>query len=233
MTSSPGVPRPPKSRTSSPTSSVPYSSRTLTRCPGVCLRTFVSASWTTRGTRGPLRPTRRGGPRTSHAAERLSGGQTARKALDRVHLPAQRRKRLTGTFQPFTGHPPARRHPPQELVAVSLEVDYCAESAVAPPPGCTSWAEAVGEHIADLSWRSARVRRAPPIRPQSSSPPVPEPEAAGRSCRAPRRPAVRHSPPAPGPKPVKAGPARVVHTSTATIRRHTARRIHIRAPLKS
>ncbi|SCK26660.1 hypothetical protein YWIDRAFT_05550 [Streptomyces sp. SceaMP-e96] len=53
------------------------------------------------------------------------------------HLPAQRRKRLTGTFQPFTGHPPARCHPPQELVAVSLKVDYCAGSAVAPPPGAS------------------------------------------------------------------------------------------------
>ncbi|SCK26666.1 hypothetical protein YWIDRAFT_05551 [Streptomyces sp. SceaMP-e96] len=81
--------------------------------------------------------------------------------------------------------------------------------------------------------RSAHVRRAPPIRPQPSSPPVPEPEAAGCCYRAPRRPAVRRSPPAPGPKPVKADPARAVHTSAATIRRRTARRIHIRALLMS
>lgn len=118
--SSPGLALPPESRPSSPTSSVPYSGRTPTRAPGACLRTFVSAAWGSPADR-EARSGRHGAGLTCRLQlNALSGDQRHRKPSTGLGARSQRGKRLTGASQPFSGQPPAHRHPLQKLARSAL-----------------------------------------------------------------------------------------------------------------
>lgn len=188
--------RSPASRASP--SSVPDSIRTLTRTPGACLRTFVSASWATLRS---ARPASASTVRTSPAhvqISALSGGQTAQKALDPTHPPRSPESASRAPSSPSRAIP---RHAPARLRSWSRSASRSAlgriiSRAASERTSCALrlWARRRGSLVL-----SARIRHAPPIRPPPCGPLAPGP-ATVECCRAPRHPAVRRSPPAPGPR---------------------------------